>query len=108
MNVFLFLRKDKELTQSELAQILNVKQNSVSRWEKGVSLPDYPTLINCANFFNVTTDYLLGRTDDYVSILPTLSIEEQRLLKAFNLLDARAKARLIEDAEYFAKKQVKV
>ena len=55
------LRNNKGLTQSELAQHLGVTQQAVGRWEKGLTSPDYETLKLLASFFNVSTDYLLGR-----------------------------------------------
>jgi len=54
------LRKEKGLTQTQLADILHTTQDSVSLWELGKSLPDIPTLINISKFFDVTTDYLLS------------------------------------------------
>ena len=54
------LRKEKGLTQTALAGVLCTTQDSISLWERGKSLPDIPTLIKIAEFFDVTTDYLLG------------------------------------------------
>lgn len=54
------LRKEKGLTQTALADILCTTQDSISLWELGKSLPDIPTLIKIAEFFDVTSDYLLG------------------------------------------------
>lgn len=58
------LRKIHKLSQYELGQILGAAQNSVSNWEKGTREPDNATLSKLAEIFNVTIDYLLGRTDD--------------------------------------------
>lgn len=60
MNIFKQLRKQKKLTQVELAKILNVKQNTISQWELDQSIPDYTTLKNLSAFYNVSIDYLLG------------------------------------------------
>ena len=54
------LRKDKKLTQTELANFLCTTQDSISFWELGKSLLDVLTLIKIAQFFNTSTDYLLG------------------------------------------------
>jgi len=43
---------------------LNMNQNSISRYENGEREADYGTLIAIADYFNVSVDYLLGRTDD--------------------------------------------
>lgn len=54
------LRKDAKLTQKKLAKKLGVSTPTVSSYEQGVSLPEYPTLINLANIFHVNIEYLLG------------------------------------------------
>ena len=56
------LRSDRQMTQRELADILYVTAGTISNYEKGVHLPDVEKLISIANYFNVSTDYLLGRT----------------------------------------------
>lgn len=58
------LRKDKKLTQRELAQKLEIDNTTVSKWEADVYEPDTNTLNKLADFFEVTTDYLLGRTEN--------------------------------------------
>lgn len=58
------LRKQKGITQIKLATDLNLSQNSISRYEQGVREADYKTLIMFADYFNVSVDYLLERTDD--------------------------------------------
>lgn len=47
-----------------LAMDLNINQNSISRYETGEREADYATLIAFADYFNVSLDYLLGRTDN--------------------------------------------
>lgn len=54
------LRNEKELSQQELAKELKVSQRSISSWETGFRQPDYETLRLIAEYFDVTTDYLLG------------------------------------------------
>jgi len=54
------LRKDKDLTQEQIADIFHVAPQSVSRWETGVNYPDIETLSHIALFFKVTVDELLG------------------------------------------------
>ena len=55
-----YLRKKKNVTQEELAAYLNISFQSVSKWEKGENLPDIQTLAALSNYFDVTTDELLG------------------------------------------------
>ena len=60
-NNILNLRKQKNITQEELAAELGVTAAAVSKWEKGYTLPDILMLCALADFFQVTTDELLGR-----------------------------------------------
>ena len=52
------LRKNKKLTQFELAEQLNYSDKSISKWENGDNLPDLETLNELCNFYGVTLDYL--------------------------------------------------
>ena len=58
------LRKNREISQLKLAMDLGLNQNSISRYEKGQREADYKTLIAFADYFNVSIDYLLERTDN--------------------------------------------
>ncbi len=57
------LRKERKISQIRLAIDLNLNQNTVSRYENLEREADYKTLILLADYFNVSIDYLLGRTD---------------------------------------------
>ncbi len=59
-----FLRESKNLTQQRLALELNMNQNTLSRYENMKRQADYNTLILIADYFNVSVDYLLERTDN--------------------------------------------
>lgn len=52
------------MSQVTLAMELNMNQNSISRYETGEREADYATLIAFADYFNVSVDYLLGRTEN--------------------------------------------
>ncbi len=58
------IRQARGITQLKLAMDLNMNQNSISRYENGEREADYKTLIAFADYFHVSVDYLLGRTDD--------------------------------------------
>ncbi len=58
------LRKQKNISQLKLAMDLGLNQNSISRYENGEREADYATLIAFADYFNVSIDYLLCRTDN--------------------------------------------
>ncbi|MEE0839071.1 MAG: helix-turn-helix transcriptional regulator [Acutalibacteraceae bacterium] len=53
------LRKEKKMTQSELAALVNYTDKAVSKWERGESIPDIIALKQIADTFSVTVDYLL-------------------------------------------------
>lgn len=58
------LRKQQRLSQVRVAMDLNMNQNSLSRYETGRREADYKTLILLADYYNVSIDYLLGRTEN--------------------------------------------
>ena len=58
------LRKEKNISQLKHALDLSMNQNSMSRYETGEREADYKTLIKIADYFNVSIDYLLERTDN--------------------------------------------
>jgi len=55
------LRKERNLTQEELAEQLNVSAQAISKWENGSSMPDISQVVPIANFFAVSTDILFSR-----------------------------------------------
>ena len=57
------LRKKMGLSQEDLAKKINMTQQRISAYEKGKREPDLETLKLFADFFNVTTDYLLGKSN---------------------------------------------
>lgn len=58
------LRKKRKISQLKLAMNLDMNQNSISRYENGEREADYATLIKFADYFDVSIDYLLERTDN--------------------------------------------
>ena len=58
------LRKMRRLSQVKVAMDLNLSQNSISRYETGDREAGYDTLIAIADYFDVSVDYLLERTDN--------------------------------------------
>lgn len=57
------LRTEKGMSQIALATVLKVERTTVVNWESGKREPDFEMLIRIADYFEVTCDYLLGRTD---------------------------------------------
>ena len=60
------LRTSNGVTQKQLADILGVAEVSLQRFEYGSARPSLDTLISLADYFNVSLDYLVGRSDDPV------------------------------------------
>ncbi len=58
------LRKERKISQLKLALDLNMNQNTISRYENLEREADYETLIRFADYFGVSIDYMLGRTDE--------------------------------------------
>ncbi len=57
------LRRERKISQLKIAIDLNMSQNTISRYENLEREASYSTLIEFANYFNVSLDYLLGRTN---------------------------------------------
>ena len=58
------LRKARRITQLKMALDLDMSQNTISRYESGEREPGIAELIRIADYFRVSIDYLVGRTDD--------------------------------------------
>ena len=54
------LRKDRKMTQEQLAEVLSVTVGAVYKWESGLSVPELPLIVQMADFFDVSVDVLLG------------------------------------------------
>lgn len=59
------LREEKQKTQLDVSKALGVTYQTIYKYEKGIAVPPADALVKLAEYFNVTTDYLLGRTDTY-------------------------------------------
>lgn len=105
------LRKDKGLSQIQLADALKVSKACISMIEIGKNEPTANTLIRYADFFECSTDYLLEREDDFGNITiksekqtAELSPDGQELLEIFNSLEREHRAQILEYARYFAQR----
>ena len=63
-NSTMFDMRVKELTQKELAQVIQCDQSMIARWEKGECEPTESIIRKTARFFEVTADYLIGLEDE--------------------------------------------
>jgi len=85
------LIEDSDNTQREVAQALNIAPTTLGNYIRNLREPDFETLIKIANYFNVTTDYLLGNVHK-----TALSSEEERLLHIFSEISPENKKLFIE------------
>ncbi len=90
------LRTSKNYSQQKIADLLNVSRSTVAMWETNKSEPDNETLLKLAEIFNVSLDYLMGRTDETYDILYKLA-EETVLNKEFNDLSINQKKQFLFD-----------
>ena len=91
------LRKAKGLTQEEIASILDVKLSTYQKYERDAISPPYDTLIKIADFYDVTTDYLLGREPAQPEPNPFENIkltkeQEEEANKNYKMLTPKDKA----------------
>lgn len=69
MNRIREIRKEKGLSQLELARKLNVNQTAVSQWERGTTLPSASVLLKLSSILDTSSDYLLGISNDPRSLI---------------------------------------
>ncbi len=84
-----FLRKNAGLTQAEVADRLQVGQNSYSNWENGVRTPIYPIIEKLAEFFGVTPDSLRGKTDNVVVPKITITPNQNQDTEIIDILNRK-------------------
>ena len=77
------LRKKKGISQSELAEVIGVKNNTVSTWERGTRKPDFEALNLLSDYFEVSFEYILGSSDkEEARVKPTQDELDQLALSA--------------------------
>ncbi len=112
MNRLKELRKNKALTQKQVAQAIGVSAQSYGYYENWINKPDPETLSLLADFFEVSVDYLIGRSDDFGNIVISsgapaeLSEQEKDLLNNFNKLSIFERDSILVQVEALAKKQL--
>ncbi len=93
------LRKSKGITQEEMAERLNVVRQTISKWEKGTSVPDAEMLSRIAELFEVSVSTLLGETietteehsilaEQLARINEQLAMKNRRIKRIFRILIA--------------------
>jgi len=66
------LRRENNVSGKKLAEFLGVKKSTISNWENGVNFPNKDRITELADYFHVSVDYLLGRSNDKFSDTPNL------------------------------------
>ena len=89
------LRKNKKLSQQKLGELLHVSQQSIHKYENGITSPDIETLKLMAEKFNTSVDYLLDLTEISRKIEPVtetmLNQEERELIETYRKLNTSQK-----------------
>lgn len=85
--------------QKEICEDLGISQQKLSKWKTGYTEPNFDDLVMLAQYFDVSTDYLLGATDDdetphYTPAPAALPLDESELLKNYRALSYAGKARV--------------
>ncbi len=87
LSVIRKLRKKQNISMKELGLSIGVSESTISLYENGKRQPDYNTLIKIADYFNVSTDYLLGHTCFQSEGGNVFIAHEKQLIKKYRLLD---------------------
>lgn len=82
------LRRDADMTQSELADKLNITRQAVSRYEKGDSFPDISVLVKIAEIFGISIDELIGAGCPHRGRIR--NSEKRRARQGYEVLQMRA------------------
>ncbi len=87
------LRKERELSQQQLAEVFSVTQQSIYKYENSLAEPNLKTLIQMAEFFHTTVDYLIGRNNEKVTVdlapLSQLEIHHLEMYRELSAADRR-------------------
>ena len=102
-NILYDLMTEKGINQRQLSIKAEIPPTTISGWLKADRLPDYNALIKLAAYFDVSTDYLLGLSDDLGAPIPVpppaLPADEKELLDLYRQLNYEGKQRLLARAE---------
>lgn len=88
------LRKEKKMSQVALADICNVTQQTVYKWEHGIVYPSIDILKKLANYFEVSTDYLLDNESKGNERQITLNEEQIRLAEEYEAMNDEGRSAL--------------
>lgn len=91
------LREDKDLKQKDIAQIINTSANYYGDYENGKRPMPFDRVIELAEFYGVSLDYIAGRTNDKKGLTRSeLSEKETELIKKYRSLSENGKGKILE------------
>lgn len=106
------LREDKDLSQTEIANVIKTSQSYYAQYESGKRAIPFDRIIELANYYNVSIDYIAGRTNDKKGLTRSeLSEKETALIKNYRELTEKQQGMILgrietyqeENAEQIAK-----
>ena len=103
------LRIEKRLTQEKLADMFFTKKASISRYENNVNIPEIEALKKFADFFDVSIDYLLGRTDvrNHTDRIADAIKDDPELIDFWETLKERPELQLLfKQTKYLTEKDI--
>lgn len=103
------LRNQSHKSQQDVCQAINIEQSTLANYENGKRIPKIDILIKIAQYYNVTTDYLLGiqeeNTIHQLSSLNPITTRERQLVETFRQLDDDYKDIAIGEIKRLLKEQ---
>lgn len=101
------LRTENNMSQRTLAAKIKSSQKAIDLWEKGITEPKAGIVVQLANLFECTADYLLCREDDFgsVNVMRDLSEDEKLVLSVYSKLGKKQREELLSYANYLISKQ---
>lgn len=97
--IILDLRKERGISQQQVAEAIGISQSTIAKIEIGRNEATASTIRKLADFFGVSSDYILGLSEDFGSVsvqssAPALSAEEKELLSLFRKMTSGQKTRV--------------
>lgn len=101
------LREDKDMKQIEISDMLNIGLSTYQRYEQGKLKIYLETAHQLANYYNVSLDYIAGRTNDKRGLSRSeMNEQETSLIKKFRSLSENGKGKIIERLEVILENEI--
>nr|DAQ35482.1 MAG TPA: Helix-turn-helix XRE-family like protein [Inoviridae sp.] len=100
------LKEDRDMKQSDIAKIINMSDKQYARYERGETDVPLQVAITLADFYNVSLDYIAGRTNDKRGLTRSeLSDEETELIKKYRSLSEGGRNRILERMDVISEQE---